>query len=53
MKSIYILAGFIGIAVNIWRNTRGTGGAPSPAALRQRDTALIRQRDGQEIFTRA
>ncbi len=45
---------FIGIAVNIWRNTQGTGGGGFPAnAIRQRDNAIILQRDGQYIQLRA
>lgn len=39
------LFSFIGIAINIWRDTRGTGGGGAPAG------ALV-QRDGQFIFDR-
>lgn len=41
---------FIGIAINIWRDTSGTGGTPVPGgALQQRDLAYIFQRDGAFI----
>lgn len=46
------LVSFIGIAINIWTATRGGGGFPPSTALRQRDTALILQRNGEEIYTR-
>lgn len=49
-----ILAGFIGIAVNIWRDTQGTGGGGFPSdAIRQRDNDIILQRDGQYIQLRS
>mgnify|MGYP001581454314 CR=1 FL=1 len=49
-----ILAGFIGIAINIWRDTQGTGGGGFPAdAIRQRDGDIIIQRDGQFIQLRS
>lgn len=50
-----ILLSFIGIAINIWRDTAGTGGGgsgPGPLALQQRDNDYILDRDGNNIFTR-
>lgn len=47
-----ILLGFIGIAINIWRDTAGEGGGPGPLALQQRDLSFILDRFGAEIFTR-
>lgn len=46
---------FIGIAVNIWSDTFGTGtggGQPGPTGLQDRFNAYINDRDGQIIFTR-
>lgn len=48
-----ILMSFIGIAINIWRDTQGTGGGGFPGnSIRQRDNAIILQRDGQFIQLR-
>jgi len=45
---------FIGIAINIWRDTFGTGGGGGVPvlALRQRDNAVILDRFGAFILTR-
>lgn len=47
---------FIGIAINIWIDTFGTGGSggggPGPLALQQRDNSYILDRAGANIFTR-
>jgi len=49
-----VLLAFIGIAINIWRDTYGTGGGggPGPLALQQRDLSFILDRAGNNIFTR-
>ncbi len=43
---------FIGIAINIWRNTKGTGGGGLGDALKQRDDSFIFQRNSQPIYLR-
>jgi hypothetical protein len=44
---------FIGIAINIWRDTSGTGGGgPGALALQDRANAFILDRSGAFIFTR-
>jgi len=47
-----LLASFIGIAINIWRDTYGGGGPPGSLALQQRDNTFIHLRDGSLIYTR-
>lgn len=50
-----LIASFVGIAVNIWRDTSGTGGGgggvPTKAIL-QRNTNPIFQRNGALILLR-
>lgn len=49
----YILASFIGIAINIWRDTKGTGGVPVPSnAIRDRFNVPILDRFGNYILSR-
>lgn len=51
MVSIFL--SFIGIAINIWRDTAGTGGGGPPAnALQQRDLSYILDRSNNYIQTR-
>lgn len=49
-----IILSFIGIAINIWRDTKGTGGGigPGPLALKDRAGVFILDRAGNNIFTR-
>lgn len=53
MQTTFIIASFIGIAINIWRDTAGTGGGAPSTAIRQRNDELIQQRDGELILLRA
>ena len=49
----YILAAFIGIALNIWRDTKGTGGGAIPSnAILDRFGVPIVDRFGNYIVSR-
>lgn len=50
---IILLASFIGIAINIWRDTKGTGGGVVPSnAILDRFNVPIVDRFGQYIVSR-
>lgn len=50
MKVLFL--SFIGIAINIWKDTAGGGGAPEPLVLLDRFGAEIETRTGDTISTR-